>query len=222
MPFWLNSRPAQRYDHAGHPRTLRSIQRYCAKGHLDHLRHETTFGDKYLITSASVARHIAQIAELAATSSRVVPRQGATIVADQSKPFAEPETARQPRATSIDEPRPVATRRDSETDVVDRDKSETPANTHRDRVTDLDVYDHPYVKKLEERIDRLENRYEAQVRRTEEIQLTAQERLVELQRMTTIGQSKTLADFMLQAKNWLIGPIPSESQEIAADPAISH
>ena len=70
---------------------------------------------------------------------------------------------------------------------------------------DLSIYDHPYVKKLEDRIDRLETRYEAQVRRTEEIQLKSQERLVELQRMTTIGQSKTLADFMLQAKNWLIG-----------------
>ena len=70
---------------------------------------------------------------------------------------------------------------------------------------DLSIYEHPYVKKLEDRIDRLETRYEAQVRRTEEIQLKSQERLVELQRMTTIGQSKTLADFMLQAKNWLVG-----------------
>ena len=61
---------ALRYEHAGHPRTLRSIQRYCAKGHLDHLRQETTFGDKYLITPASVARHIAQIAELEERRSR--------------------------------------------------------------------------------------------------------------------------------------------------------
>jgi hypothetical protein len=26
---------AERYAHAGLPRTLRTIQRYCAKGHLD-------------------------------------------------------------------------------------------------------------------------------------------------------------------------------------------
>ena len=81
---------------------------------------------------------------------------------------------------------------------------EAPMSGH-DRAFDLSIYDHPYVKKLEDRIDRLETRYEAQVRRTEEIQLKSQERLVDLQRMTTIGQSKTLADFMLQAKNWLIG-----------------
>src|ERR1700686_5503630 len=72
---------ALRYEHAGHPRTSRSIQRYCAKGHLDCLRQETPFGDKYLITPASVARHIAQIAELASTSGRDLARPDATDVA---------------------------------------------------------------------------------------------------------------------------------------------
>ena len=61
---------ASRYEHAGHPRTIRSVQRYCVKGHLDCLRQETTFGDKYLITEASVARHIAQIAELTGATGR--------------------------------------------------------------------------------------------------------------------------------------------------------
>ena len=51
----------ERYDHAGHPRTARSVQRYCAKGHLDCRRMETPFGEKYLITPASVAKHIAYI-----------------------------------------------------------------------------------------------------------------------------------------------------------------
>ena len=46
---------ATRYEHAGHPRTIRSIQRYCAKGHLDCLRQETAFGEKYVITPESVA-----------------------------------------------------------------------------------------------------------------------------------------------------------------------
>src|ERR1700682_2113453 len=71
---------ALRYEHAGHPRTTRSIQRYCAKGHLDCLRQETPFGDKYLITPASVARHIAQIDELATTSGRGLSREGPTNV----------------------------------------------------------------------------------------------------------------------------------------------
>jgi hypothetical protein len=74
---------AARYEHAGHPRTLRSIQRYCAKGHLDCLRQETPFGDKYLITPASVARHIAQIEELASAAGRDPSRPDATEVAAQ-------------------------------------------------------------------------------------------------------------------------------------------
>ena len=72
---------AVRYEHAGHPRTIRTIQRYCAKGHLDCLRQETPFGDKYMITPESVARHIAQIAELASTTGHDMSRQAATAVA---------------------------------------------------------------------------------------------------------------------------------------------
>ena len=54
----------ERYGRAGLPRTPRSIQRYCAKGHLDCRRIETPFGEKYLISPASVDKHIAYIEEV--------------------------------------------------------------------------------------------------------------------------------------------------------------
>jgi hypothetical protein len=73
----------ERYARAGLPRTPRSIQRYCAKGHLECRRIETAFGEKYLITPASVDKHIAYIEEV------------------------------RPVATSRDESRRVAARRDS-------------------------------------------------------------------------------------------------------------
>ena len=92
---------ATRYEHAGHPRTLRSVQRYCAKGHLDCLRQETTFGDKYLITPESVARHIAQIVELASATHRDVPRPDATNAAAQTL-TPRPEGS---RTTTSDLPR---------------------------------------------------------------------------------------------------------------------
>src|SRR5579859_5433279 len=67
------------YERAGLPRTLRSIQRYCAKGHLDAHRVETAYGEKFLITPASVMRHIAYIEEVRqATTSRDEPRPVAT------------------------------------------------------------------------------------------------------------------------------------------------
>jgi ATP-dependent exoDNAse (exonuclease V) beta subunit len=53
-----------RYAHAGHPRTPRSIQRYCANGHLDCRLVETQFGEKYKIDAASIDRHIAFIEEV--------------------------------------------------------------------------------------------------------------------------------------------------------------
>ena len=87
-----------------HPRTLRSIQRYCAKGHLDCLRQETPFGEKFLITSESVARHLAQIDELAAASRRDMPRPVAADVAQEASQNLTPA----PGPTSPDPSRPVA------------------------------------------------------------------------------------------------------------------
>src|SRR6202521_5432258 len=54
----------EQYARAGLPRTPRSLQRYCAKGHLDSRRMETPFGEKYMISPASVAKHIAYIEEV--------------------------------------------------------------------------------------------------------------------------------------------------------------
>jgi len=69
----------ERYARAGLPRTPRSIQRYCAKGHLDCRRIETAFGEKYLISPASIDKHIAYIEEVRpVATSRDEPRQVAT------------------------------------------------------------------------------------------------------------------------------------------------
>lgn len=103
-----------RYEHAGHPRTVRSIQRYCANGHLDCLRQETTFGDRFMITPQSVARHIAQIDELAQATHRDMSRPDAAAVAPQNEVPAVEVAA----PTADDMPRPVATGR-AETAGVD-------------------------------------------------------------------------------------------------------
>ena len=87
---------SERYAKAGHARTIRTLQRYCASGHLDAQKVATTTGDKYLVTPQSVARHIAQIEELKALDTvaarRDQPRHAATsVVAQQST--ADKETA---------------------------------------------------------------------------------------------------------------------------------
>lgn len=58
------------YAKTGHPRTIRSLQRYCARGHLDSRKKETAFGGEvYLVAPQSVTRHIAQIEELTGADS---------------------------------------------------------------------------------------------------------------------------------------------------------
>ena len=96
----------ERYARAGLPRTPRSVQRYCAKGHLDCRRIETTFGEKYLISPASVDKHIAYIEEVRpVATSRDMPRPVATSVAPQESQ----DGPRQEAPTSPDLSRPVAT-----------------------------------------------------------------------------------------------------------------
>jgi hypothetical protein len=93
------------YAEAGIPRTPRSIQRYCAKQHLSSRRIETEFGEKYLITRASVEKHIAYIKEVTPTTSRDMTRPVATDVAPKNKD----DKPRQEGPTTIDLSRHVAT-----------------------------------------------------------------------------------------------------------------
>ena len=106
-----------RYDHAGHPRTARSVQRYCAKGHLDCRRMETPFGEKYLISPASVAKHIAYIEEVRPTATgRDETRHVTTGVARETRH----DESRQEPATLPDMSRPVATSPDMTEKFVNR------------------------------------------------------------------------------------------------------
>src|SRR5580658_3676130 len=89
----------ERYDRAGLPRTARSVQRYCAKGHLDCRRIETPFGEKYMISPTSVARHIAYVEEVRPTAT--------------GRDLCRCRKSGRARSTpTVDHPRQVATGRD--------------------------------------------------------------------------------------------------------------
>jgi hypothetical protein len=109
----------ERYARAGLPRTPRSIQRYCAKGHLECRRIETAFGEKYLIAPASVDKHIAYIEEVRPVATgRDEPRHAATPVA----PEESHDDLGHEQTTTPDLSRPVATayveRLESENDFL--------------------------------------------------------------------------------------------------------
>ena len=73
---------ADLYAKADHPCTHRTVQRYCAKGHLDARKVPTSTGDRYLVAPYSVSRHIAQLNEIRAftqgTTAHDTPRPSAT------------------------------------------------------------------------------------------------------------------------------------------------
>src|SRR5438270_10426519 len=94
------------YERAGLPRTPRTIQRYCANGHLDCRRVEIPYGEKYLITPASITKHIAYIEETRQTlAGRDEPRQVAPPPQQETQAPTEPRLP----ATGNDHPRQTAT-----------------------------------------------------------------------------------------------------------------
>jgi hypothetical protein len=106
----------ERYARAGLPRTPRSIQRYCAKGHLQCRLIETEFGEKYLIAPTSVDKHIAYIEEVRLTATSPDLSRHAATSRDTSRPVAtavvpeeSPDKPRQEAPTGNDQSRPVAT-----------------------------------------------------------------------------------------------------------------
>jgi len=70
---------ADRYAAAGHPHTIRAIQKYCLRGDLESQKVETTYGERYLISPVSIERHIAMIVERSQASGREQPRPDAYV-----------------------------------------------------------------------------------------------------------------------------------------------
>jgi hypothetical protein len=95
---------AERYEAAGHARTARAIQKYCARGDLDSQKEETPYGQRYKITPASVARHITQIIEVSQAHGREQPRPDAIV---RSNP-EQGELDQSHGSTIREQPRPDA------------------------------------------------------------------------------------------------------------------
>jgi hypothetical protein len=95
---------ADRYAAAGHPRTIRAIQKYCGRGDLESQKVETTYGERYLITPASIDRHIAMIIERSQASGREQSRPGAVVRGDEIQDRQRPDIPENIR----EQPRPDA------------------------------------------------------------------------------------------------------------------
>jgi hypothetical protein len=97
---------ADRYAAAGHPRTIRAIQKYCRRGDLESQKVETTYGERYLISPVSIDRHIAMIMERSQASGREQPRLDAIVrkgeIDDKARPDIPEDVREQPRPAAAE------------------------------------------------------------------------------------------------------------------------
>ena len=161
---------ADRYAAAGFPRPIRRLQKYCARGDLECRKVETPSGEKYLITPESIERHIAYIQE---TSGRAQPRS------DASERTTEPS---------------------QETDLKGGAPEHAQARPDASASMGLELFEHPYVKRLEREVEEYKGKFENQTRITVQVLEKANAQLIELQQANAIASSETLAKYMLNAR----------------------
>src|SRR6202140_1427914 len=90
---------AELYAAAGHPRTKRALQKYCALSKLDCHKVDTETGEKYLVAPYSVERHIAYINEVrTVATNRERTRTDASIRTIENKGESRTDGPEQPRA----------------------------------------------------------------------------------------------------------------------------
>ncbi len=169
-------------------------------------------GEEWYVAPVSVPKAIGDLKQIDAQRARRSTTQPATAGHDATNPSTEINT---------DEARHGAPQHDlsAAQNIVNEPATEPALARHTATDADIDIFQHPYVQKLEDRIEKLEEKYEAQVRRTEDIQLKGAQQLMELQRMTAVGQSQTLADFMLKAKDWMLGTGDVEKKSAETPPS---
>lgn len=183
---------------AGVVMSRRQVLRHCKAGTFDATKLPGLNNvDEWMVAPNSVEKGIADIRVLQEQRlRRDTIRRGMTGV-----PTSEITSNEHTDTTRQD-----GTRHDVTEELSKQRIAATSPDASRHDAPDFDVFEHPYVKRLEAQVEKWEGKYLDQVRRTEDIQRDHRKELIELQRMTTVGNSQTLADFMLKAKDWILGP----------------
>ncbi len=206
---------------AGVLRSHRHVLRLCQAGTFDAVKIPGASGEEWYVAPASVPKAIGDLKQIDEQRAR----RGATqpAVSDDGAVRPSPNkgidearhSALQPGmsvAKNVEEQRP--TRPDmtghgtSKPDMPRQGAANEHSLEHNVAPTENNIYGHPYVLRLEREVDEWKNEYKAQVRRTEQIQTESQDKILELQRMTAVGHSQVLAEFMLKAKSakdWILG-----------------
>ena len=206
---------------AGVQRSHRHVLRLCQAGTFDAVKIPGASGEEWYVSPASVPKAIGDLKQIDEQRARRSPAQPAVSDNGAVKPPLNKDTeeaghgAPQPDVSAAEnngEQRAtqhvMAGHSASKSDMAHQVAPNEQLLAHYVALIENNIYEHPYVKRLEHQVDKLEAKYEAQVMRTEQIQIESQDKILELQRMTTVGHSQILADLMLKAKSakdWVLG-----------------
>ena len=191
------------FAEAGLQRSRRTVLRLCQSAALDAVKISGPSGDEWYVSPESVPKAIGDLRQMDAQRDRRSQTQPAVSLFD-----ADEKTMKD----NVDTSRHSAPQPDVTMSEPKEEKTAPQPVGVRQGLSETDIYEHPYVRKLEARVEIFEKKYDAQVRRTEEIQIQNQQMLIDLQRMTAVGNSQTLADFMLKAKEWMLGAGPAKTE----------
>jgi hypothetical protein len=170
----------RRYEAAGHARTPRAIQKYCQRGDLACIKEETEFGQRYRITPASVARHLAQIEEIRHAKVRDHSRSDAAVHAvERGIPTTE-----NPETTVREQPRPDANV-PSASDAGAAPRTAPIADRYVEQLEKENAYLREQNDKKDQHLERRDRQIEAMIERDRETNILIkglQERIPQLGR----------------------------------------
>ena len=77
----------------------------------------------------------------------------------------------------------------------------------------LEVFEHPYVRRLETQVEKLEAKNDRLQNTVQQVLEQANERLIELQKANAVAQSETLGTFLLEAERIRNKPQPEDPEQ---------
>ncbi len=157
-----------------------------------------------IFAEAGLPRHIRTIQKYCAkkkgralVSYQIPTENGIRYMIERSsiERFISDATQQAPTGKLEEEPAPQPTSRE-----------ETTTQSANNVAADLAVYDHPYVKRLEDEIEKEKERYASLQMRFETAMDISNQRLVELQQASAVAQSESLGRFLIESKRMEIEP----------------
>ena len=139
---------------AGVPRSRRTVIRFCETGMLDAVKVPGPTGPQWFVAPASILKAVNDLKmwDRLRAGQSMYPAVLTDLATLEPSPKVDADTAR------YGPPQPAV----ADTEMQQK-TSETEPAMARHSMSDIDIFEHPYVRRLEHQIEKLETKYEAQI-----------------------------------------------------------